>query len=105
MGGDPDVQLFKPWLQRLFDFTHGLPILRGIVHTDAHADELILVNRALVQPAPARHDRSGACDAKPLSQHVVRLKEHLPLNGPAVVMKQREKDFEPDAERRPDRWR
>src|SRR5208283_348655 len=98
MGCDPDVQLLKANLQGFFEVAHGLPILRAILNVNTRAEELIVIQGALVEPEPTNDHGVRAHRPEQADQLVISLDEFLPLDGPTVVREQREQDFESDHE-------
>src|SRR5437870_4126567 len=73
VGGDPDVDLVETRLQDFLRGTHGLPVFRLVLDVEAHPDQLVLVESALIQPTTPDDDRVGAGGAEKLHQFVIGL--------------------------------
>ena len=56
---NPNIRLFKARLETGFHLTHMFPVLGVVFHINSHADQLVMVERALIDPTTSDDDRVG----------------------------------------------
>ena len=96
MRRNPNVELLESLLEHFLDVPHLLPILGRVFHVEAHANQAVFVNRALIEPMAADGHGVGARRAESGNKLIVRFDELVVFDRPTVIVEQRQQDFEPD---------
>jgi hypothetical protein len=87
---DPNVRLLKARFESDLQLTHGFPVRWAVLNVDTHSDELIVVQGALIQPTTSHYHGISTGRPELSNQFVIGLDEFLFLDGPTVVIEQRE---------------
>ena len=99
MSRNPNVDLLEALLENFLGIPHLLPILGSIFDVQAHADQAVFIDRALLQPVSLDDNCIGAGCTQSRDKFVVRFDELLIFDCPAVIVEEGQQDFEPDHSR------
>src|SRR5438094_7235748 len=87
---NPNIRLFKARLETGFHLTHMFPVLGVVFHINSHADQLVMVERALIDPTTSDDDRVRTRGPELANQFVIGFQKLLAFDGPAIVIEERE---------------